>query len=958
VDPTRLEQIAAQGQSVWYDHLRRAMLDSGGLEAVLGAGARGALSDSETLRRAILAGTDYDQAIARLAQAGHPDRQIAQQLVVEDARSAADRLLPVYEETHGLDGYLSLWLDPELADDRRAILSEATRLTQAVQRPNLMLEIPATPPGLAALRALVAQGVSVHATLVFSVEAYQEAAEAYIQGMAELAESGADLSRAASLVGIHLSDLDRKVDRMLAGLGADELQAALLRGRSAVALARAVQAHRREFYRRSEWTRLAQAGARQQRLLFRGLLPLDPSLPDDYYIGALVGADSVSAPGPEAFEVMRRPGSIGPSLEGGLEGTQQRLEALAELGLDMQEVGRELQGELLSAARESWRGLHQAVAEKRRLLSAGWKPLAVAAASLEPAADRALGEMQAFRIPQRIWAADHTVWKPDPTEIADRLGWLRAGSMMRAQIERLRGLAVAFRADGYTRVVLLGMGGSSLAPETLLRTFGAREGYPELRVLDTTDPAAVHGLAKDLDLERTAFIVSSKSGTTQETLSLFKFFYRRAVAALGEWRAGEHFLAITDPGTPLAGLAERLHLRGALLNDPNLGGRYSALSFFGLAPAAVIGLDLPLLLERAEQAASASERWVPAADNPAARLGALLAEAARQGRDKLTLLTPPAIHSFGDWAEQLIAESTGKQGAGILPVVGERPGPPEVYGDDRLFVALWLDERVGESAGPGADGLGAPGGPGQPEPALLDQLGAAGHPTIELRLRDRYDLGAQFFWWEMAIAVAGHRLGINPFDQPDVEAAKAQARRIVQLRRSQAEIPAEQPAVTEGGLALYGLSTAHPAPASSFRAGLDAFLDGARPGGYLALQAYLNPAPDIREGLAALRQALRSRTRLAVTQGIGPRYLHSTGQLHKGDAGKGLFLQLTAADPLDLDIPDEPDTDASSLTFGALKAAQAEGDRQALLQGGRAVIRIDLGEDPAAGLARLGEMLV
>jgi transaldolase/glucose-6-phosphate isomerase len=888
VEPTRLQQLGALGQSVWYDHLRRALLDSGELASLVGAGAAGVLSDPENLRRAILAGSEYDQALIRLAGS---ELEVLQGLVLEDAGNAADRLLPVYEHSQGLDGYLSLWLSPEVAENTQAIVAEASRLTQSLQRPNLMLEIPATWPACT-LRALVASN-SVNATLISPLclqtplGLHPECPNCWNRGPA----------RVASLASIHLSDLDGKVDRMLGGLGADELPAGLLRGKSGIALARAVHAHQGEIYRRVEWSRLAEAGARIQRLLFRGMLPLDPALPETYYLQALVGPGAVTAATPDAFEVLLQPGKVEATLEGGLEGTQQRLEALAELGIDLGEVGRELQREQLAAARESWHRLLEAVADKRQRLAAGWRPLTAELGPLQLAAERAINAIAAQRVPYRIWARDHTVWKPDPSEIANRLGWLRAAEIMRAQIDRLEGLAAAFRADGYIRVVLLGMGGSSLTPDMFHRAFGVREGFPELNVLDTTDPGAIHDLAQNVDLERTAFLVSSKSGTTQETLSLFKFFYRRTVAAMGEWRGGA-LPGHHRPGTPLAALAERLHLRGALLNDPDLGGRYSALSYFGLVPAALIGLDLSLLLERAMQAASAAERWVPAAANPAAWLGTILAEAARQGRDKLTLLTSPGIESFGDWLEQLIAESTGKQGTGILPVVGEAPASPQAYGDDRLFVQLQLGEDPGEQA-------------------VLDQLRAAGHPVVGLGLRDRYDLGGQFFLWEMATAVAGHLLGINPFDQPNVEAAKAQARRIV---GSPGALPEEQPVVEADGLRVFG---GPPQPSSGVGEVIRTFLQQARPGAYLALQAYVHPTATVRSGLAALRLALRDRTRLATTQGFGPRYLHSTGQLHKGDAGKGLFLQLTAPNPLDLDIPDEPTADTSSLTFGALKAAQA-----------------------------------
>ncbi len=911
------------------------MLASGELESLIQAGLGGVRLAPDLLRRVILAGTDYDDDLSRLTSQGAAEPDALEVLLHADAGRAADLLRPTWDRTRGAEGHVSLWLNPELAEDTEAMVGLAARLHRQIGRPNLMLEIPATPGGIEAMRLLLAQGCGVNATLVFSIEVYQKVAEAHIQGLTALLEADGDLAATASVVSLQLSGLDDKLDRILAGLGADELHADLLSGKSGIALAKAAHAHRREIYRRAEWSQLVEAGARQQRLLFHGALPLDPTLPETHYLEAIVGSDTVCALSGDGLDVLRRWEPTSTTLDSGLEGTQQRLQALADLGIDMAEVGRELQRECLAEARRLYQELQQAIPDKHTRLASGRRPLVAELGELQAGAEAALDELEAEHVLPRIWARDHTVWQPEPTEIANRLGWLRAARTMQAQCHRLDALAAAFRADGYGRVVLLGMGGSSLAPEMFARVFGSQEGHPELCLLDTTVPGTIHDLAEQLDLRHTAFIVSSKSGTTQETLSLFKYFYRRTVNALGEWRAGEHFLVVTDPGTPLAALAERLHLRGALLNDPNLGGRYSALSYFGLAPAAVIGVDIRLLLDRAMQAASATDRTVAATENPAARLGAILAQAAQAGKDKLTLLAPSGLESFGDWVEQLIAESTGKQGTGIVPVVGEAPTAAEVYADDRLFVQL----QLGEEAGSHADLL------------------AAGHPLVRLQLRDRYDLGGQLFVWEMATAVAGRGLGINPFDQPNVEAAKALARQVVEVRQS-AQPPSDEPAAAaEDGLALYTGSPDQPPGSASIESLLSDFLDGAQPGGYLALQAYLQPTPAVRSALDGLRRELRDRTRLATTLGYGPRYLHSTGQLHKGDAGKGLFLQFTADDPLDLEIPDDPESHASSLTFGAVKAAQAQGDRLALLQAGRQVLRADLGVDPEAGLERLRAVL-
>jgi transaldolase/glucose-6-phosphate isomerase len=548
------------------------------------------------------------------------------------------------------------------------------------------------------------------------------------------------------------------------------------------------------------------------------------------------------------------------------------------------------------------------------------------------AVDTALSDLTDRHIVERIWAHDHTVWKSEPADISNRLGWLDIPERMQANVPALQAFLKTVRDAGYTHVLLLGMGGSSLAPELLAKTLG-RPGGLKLEVLDSTDPGAVLRHADELDPRATLFIVSTKSGGTVETFSFFRFFYNRALQALGAGRVGEHFMAITDPGSTLADLAHNLGFRATFINDPNIGGRNSALSYFGLVPAVLAGVDVPRLLAQALAAVADCGPTVPAARNPAARLGAILGELAKAGRDKVTFFVSPEIASFGDWVEQLIAESTGKDGRGIVPVVGEPRGAAAVYGVDRLFVELRLQaDRV--------DG------------DELVALERAGHPVVRLRLRNRYDLGGQLFLWEMATAVASHCLGVNSFDQPDVEAAKVLARQVVAQYKSEGALPAEVPAVTGQGIAVYG-KTAAQSPAEALRT----FVHGAQPGDYVALQAYLTPTPATNAALLALRTQVRDALRLATTVGYGPRFLHSTGQLHKGDAGHGWFIQLTADDAHDAPIPDEAGAPESSMTFGVLKAGQAAGDRQALLNAGRRVIRFHLGRDVTAGLALLTRAL-
>jgi transaldolase/glucose-6-phosphate isomerase len=541
------------------------------------------------------------------------------------------------------------------------------------------------------------------------------------------------------------------------------------------------------------------------------------------------------------------------------------------------------------------------------------------------------------RVIQRIWSHDHTVWKPEPTEITNRLGWLRIAGASKRSIDRLTKLAEELRTAGYERALLLGMGGSSLAPEMFARTFGPAKGYLKVSVVDSTDPEFILSTAEDLDYSKTLFIVSTKSGGTVETLSFFKYFYNRTVEAVGSDKAGEHFLAITDPGSKLADLASEYKFRDTFLNDPTIGGRYSALSYFGLVPAALLGIDLGRLLDRAIRAAcSCGDPKCPeggdagttggdTGGDPCAFLGVILgllasglrppAEARGPRRDKLTIFTSPELASFGDWVEQLIAESTGKEGRGIVPVIGEAPGAAEIYGKDRLFVLLRLQ---------GAED----------PPAVMKALEQQGHPVVRIDLQDLYDIGAQFFLWEMATAVAGHLLEINPFDQPNVESAKVRAREMMSAYVEKGSLPDDRAEPPETEV-------------------LDRFLSQVQPGDYVSLQAYVKPCESTTGLLQQLRTRIRDRYGVATTLGYGPRFLHSTGQLHKGDGGAGLFIQLTNEVKRDAAIPDAAGEETSEVSFGTLKMAQALGDKQALKDNQRRVIRIHLGSDVAGDLKKL-----
>lgn len=539
--------------------------------------------------------------------------------------------------------------------------------------------------------------------------------------------------------------------------------------------------------------------------------------------------------------------------------------------------------------------------------------------------------MREDSVVHRIWNKDHTLWSPDPAEISNRMGWMDSPEAMVPGIREIDPVVEAVCESGCTHALLLGMGGSSLAPEVLRNIFGFAPGHLDLAVLDSTDPAAVLGQARRLDPSRTLFIAATKSGSTVETICFLKYFYTFLCDALGPERAGDRFIAITDPGSGLEELARDLGFRHLFLNDPDIGGRYSALSFFGMVPARLAGIDVERLLERGREAV---DQCRFEEDNPGLFLGAAIACGALAGRDKLTLAASPAMAPLGAWIEQLIAESTGKQGKGILPVDGEALSGPEHYADNRLFVRLRL---AGDSA---LDGR-------------LEALASAGHPVITLDLDDAFDVAGQFVIWEIATVVAAHLLGINPYDQPDVEAAKRLAGEMTEAYRRDRSLPPEESPAVDGDLRIYGAGP----ESSGLEEALSALFAAAATSGivrsYLCLQAWLPPEAATDAALERLRLAIRDRTEMAVTIGYGPRFLHSTGQLHKGDAGHGLFLQLTCDDAEDTAIPDRAGSPESSMSFGVLKAAQARGDRQALIDAGRTVLRLHLGANVPGGLDRI-----
>jgi len=926
----RIKRTAELGQSIWLDYIRRFFITSGDLQALVDRGLGGVTSNPTIFEKAITGSSDYDEDLVRFMVEGKSDEEIYDELTRTDIAMAADILSTVYRRTHGTDGFVSLEVNPLFARDTASTIDEARRLFQALDRPNIMIKIPATPEGIPAIEALIGEGINVNVTLLFSISQYEAVARAYINGLKKMAEGRADLRMIASVASFFVSRVDTAVDTELDKLGKKDMQ-----GKAAIANAGVAYGLFREIFSGPEWEELADRGARVQRPLWASTGTKNPAYSDTLYVDTLIAPDTVNTLPPSTLHAFEEHGKAALSLEKDIDEARSFLEALSKTGVDLDRITSDLLEDGIGKFVDSFQSLMSGITKKRELLSGGRKKYVSSLGEHEPDVHETLVSLKENRIMTRIWDHDHTVWKPEPEEITNRLGWLNSPENMTGVVSQIIKFTDDVREAGFNQAVLLGMGGSSLAPDLFARVFGTADGYLQLHILDSTDPDAVRELTEAVDPAKTLFIVSTKSGTTTETLSFFKHFFNITSEAVGSSKAGGHFIAITDPKSSLVDLAEKHSFREAFLNDPDIGGRYSALSYFGLVPAALAGVDIAELLDRASTAAynCEPENCPVKGDNSGAQLGAAMGTLALAGRDKLTLVTSLPIEPFGAWAEQLLAESTGKEGKGILPVDAETLGTPEKYGSDRLFVYLRL---AGDSTYDDA----------------VENLKDSGHPVIQINLDDLYDLGGEFFRWEMATAVAGHILGINPFDQPNVESAKNQTRQMLGAFAKDGTLPAREPSLEEDGIAVYT-----ELPAGSLAETIAGFLEQAASGDYVALQAYIKPSEDTWAELQELRLKIRNISGIATTAGYGPRFLHSTGQLHKGDGGRGLFIQITSQGASDLPIPDEAGSEDSSISFGVLKTAQAMGDGQALADSGRRVIRFELGSDVAGGIRKLGRLV-
>ncbi len=914
-----IKRLNALGQSLWYDNIQRRMLENGEMADMIARGLiRGVTSNPSIFNNAIAKSSDYDSAIRPMAWAGWSANQIFDQLTIEDIKDACDLFAPIYQQTNGGDGYVSIEVSPLLGGDTVGSLAEAKRLWNLVDRPNVFVKIPATEAGIPAIRDAIAAGININITLIFSLQRYQEVMDAYMSGLEERLAKDLPLEKIASVASFFVSRVDTKVDKHLEEIisqgGENAEKARLLLGKAGIANARIAYARFLVEFGSERFKRLREKGAGLQRPLWASTSTKNPAYRDVMYVEELVGANTINTVPPQTLTAFMDHGEADVKLGFDVQSEQKVLDDLETLGISMDQVTFELEVEGVKAFSDSYDALLATLEKRRAEAQAELGPLQTSL----PAQIVHRGYDQVVK---RLFGIDASLWTKDAQqqkEIQNRLGWLVSPQSSLHLVDKLNKIANECVQAGYQRALLLGMGGSSLAPEVLRLTNGVGKigDSPalDLEILDSTDPVQVMAATAWAPIENSVYIVSSKSGTTTEVNAYLEYFWDRVVAKAGN-KAGLQFIAITDPGTQLETTARERGFRAVLSGDPMVGGRYSALTAFGLLPAALIGMDLRGLLDQALKMMNQCLPSTASGRNPGLVLGTLIGEAALIGRDKLSFIADPGIEAFGSWLEQLVAESTGKNGRGIVPVDLEPETRPENYRDDRLFVYLRMGgERV----------------------SFAQALRTVGQPVLEFQVDHPIDLGAEFYRWEIATAIACSILEVNAFDQPDVQDSKTRTSQKIAGYKKNGVLEGEPPVWEGPGGKVYGMALNGLDRAENLKTILQLMLAQAHPGDYNALNAYLPRGEKMLARLQQLRKTILEQTGCATTLGFGPRFLHSTGQLHKGGANNGVFIQITETPEEDLVIP------TMDISFATLELAQALGDLEALISRGRRAIRIHL----------------
>ena len=922
-------------QSLWLDFISRPILINGKLQRrIQDEALRGVTSNPAIFAKSIGDSADYDSAIKALALQGKTTDEIYTNLAVADVQAACDLFRPLYDSADNAgDGYVSLEVSPLLVNDTEGTIAEGLQLWRTVDRPNVMIKVPATLEGLPAIRRLIAEGVNVNVTLIFGLERYRLVTEAFLSGLEDRGQTGLPLARIDSVASFFLSRIDVLLDPLLERIVAEggergEVAQSLV---GEVALASAKQAYQmyKQIFAGPRWEALKAQGAETQRLLWASTGNKNPKYDDLKYVENLIGPKTVNTVPVETLDIFRERGQPAVRLEDGLDKAREVLRRLPELGINLEEQTTFLEEDGAKKFKEPFAKLMESIDRKRGLAVANTVDEAkMALGKYQAAVDAQILKLNGQNFTAGFWDKKADLWVQDEAgqySIRSYMGWLRVAETMVLAVPEIETFVNEVLAAGFKHVVVMGMGGSTMAPIVFKASFPMGEKGLPMSVLDTTDPGSVRQIEESVPLAETLFIVASKSGTTAEPLAFGDYFYAKLKELKGD-KAGENFVAITDPGSKFVTAATAQGYRRIFLNFAEVGGRFSALTYFGLVPAALYGLPVGEILERAILMMRACGAYGAVDRNPGLELGAALGVLAEQGRDKLTLVVPDSLHDLGLWLEQLLAESTGKEGKGILPVAGEPLGDPSIYGSDRVFVYVGYQGQADET-----------------NTSKLQALAQAGHPVITILMKDAFDLGQEFYRWEVATAVASAVFGINPFDQPNVQSAKTATDKLMKVVEEQGKLPeGEQPAARENGVEYY--TAAHGDGAAGV---LRAFFAQAQPGDFMCLQAYLTETPAVTASLQALRQRVQHALHIATTAGYGPRFLHSTGQYHKGGPNTGLFVQFTDDNPRDLPLP------GRSYTFGTFKNAQALGDLQALLDNDRRTLRVHLGHDAEQGLKTL-----
>jgi transaldolase/glucose-6-phosphate isomerase len=940
-----VKALENHGQAVWLDFLARGFVAKGDLKKLIGSdGVKGVTSNPSIFEKAIGSSDEYDAPIGKALKGGdRPVADLFEQLAIEDIQHAADVLRPVYDELDGKDGFVSLEVSPYLAMDTKGTITEAERLWKDVKRKNLMVKVPATAEGLPAIEHLIGEGISINITLLFSQDVYLQVAKAYLAGLEKYVGKGGDPSHVASVASFFVSRIDTMVDKQLdekiakANDPTEKERLAALKGKVAIANAKLAYQDYKRLFSGPRWDKLAAKGAKPQRLLWASTGTKNKDYRDVLYVEELIGADTVNTVPPATLDAFRDHGEVRDSLEENIEEARHVLEELERSGISLDAITAELVKDGVKQFADAADKLYGAVAHKRAAVLGGGidgQKLALGA-TIGKAVEKNTEEWRKAAKIRRLWQKDKSVWTGDDED--KWLGWLN--SPAQADIADYEDFAQRVKGQKFTDAVVLGMGGSSLGPEVLAETFPKKSGFPKLHVLDSTDPAQVRAMEKAVDIGKTLFIVSSKSGGTTEPNAMKDYFLDRVTKTIGAEKAGHRFVAITDPGSSLEKVATKQGFARIFHGQPSIGGRYSVLSAFGLVPAAAAGINVRALIEHALAMVRSCGPDVPPHENPGVQLGLAMGLAGLEGRDKVTIFSSKTVADFGAWAEQLIAESTGKEGKGLVPIDGEPLGEASVYGNDRFFIDIRTD--------------------GDDDPSHDDKLAEleqAGHPVARIVMKSIDHVGQEFFRFEMATAVAGAILGINPFNQPDVEAAKIKTRELTGAFEKTGALPAEEPAMSSAQADIY-TDAANAAALKKAGANgdlgswLKAHLSRIHADDYVALLAYIERDAAHITALQEMRLKLRDSRRVATCAEFGPRFLHSTGQAYKGGPDSGVFLQITADDAKDLPVPGQ------KASFGVIKAAQARGDFDVLTERGRRALRVHLKGDLTSGLRMLDDAI-